>query len=179
MSYAFLFLLIGFTPLNDHTIMPQSARYLNTPSLQRKISVFIVDDDEDDRQFILRAFQNIGSKYQVIQFEDGDQLMQSLLSKEGATEDVTKCGLIILDVNMHRISGIEVLEAIKTNPALKHIPTVMLSTSIEEDLVQKAYSLGANGYLQKPNLMDDYNHLVISMQTCFLEVPSLRWSQLL
>ncbi|GAB3316332.1 response regulator [Larkinella ripae] len=159
--------------------MPQSARFLNSPSLQRKISVFIVDDDEDDRQFILRAFQNVGAKYQVSQFEDGDQLMNSLLNGEEASEKVSQCGLIILDVNMHRMSGIEVLEAIKTNPSLKHIPTVMLSTSIEEDLVQRAYGLGANGYLQKPNLMDDYNHLVISMQACFLEVPSLRWSKLL
>ncbi|MFC5411035.1 response regulator [Larkinella bovis] len=159
--------------------MARSARYLNSPSLQRKLSVFIVDDDEDDRQFILRAFQNIGAKYQVVQFEDGDQLMKSLLENDDAGEKVAQCALIILDVNMHRMSGTEVLEAIKTNPALKHIPTVMLSTSIEEDLVQKAYSLGANGYLQKPNLMDDYNHLVISMQACFLEVPSVRWANLL
>ncbi|MGA0559632.1 response regulator [Larkinella sp. VNQ87] len=159
--------------------MPQSVQILNSPSLQRKICVFIVDDDEDDRQFILRAFQNVGAKHQVIQFEDGDQLLRSLLEHEDAAEKVAKCGLIILDVNMHRMSGIEVLQAIKSHPALKHIPTVMLSTSIEENLVQKAYSLGANGYLQKPNLMDDYNHLVISMQTCFLEVPSVRWSQLL
>lgn len=159
--------------------MPQSVRVLNSLSLQRKICVFIVDDDEDDRQFIHRAFQNVGARHQIIHFEDGEKLMKSLLEGDDADEKVARCALIILDVNMHRMSGIEVLTAIKTNDALKHIPTVMLSTSIEEDLVQKAYSLGANGYLQKPNLMDDYNHLVISMQACFLEVPSVRWSTLL
>ncbi|GAB3916593.1 response regulator [Larkinella terrae] len=158
--------------------MSQPAKILNSLSLQRKICVIIVDDDEDDRQFIMRAFQNIGSKHQVIQFEDGEQLMNWLLAGDHSKEKISKCGLIILDVNMHRMSGIELLEAIKTNHSLKHIPTVMLSTSIEEDLVQKAYGLGANGYLQKPNLMDDYNHLVISMQTCFLEVPSVHWSKL-
>ncbi|WP_164851287.1 response regulator [Larkinella soli] len=146
--------------------------------MQRKISVIIVDDDEDDRHFILRAFQNVGAKHQVMQFEDGEELLNFLTKGEDVEEKVAKCGLIILDVNMHRISGIEVLQVIKSNPLLRHIPTVMLSTSIEEDLVQKAYSKGANGYLQKPNLMDDYNHLVISMQTCFLEVPSVRWSKL-
>ena len=159
--------------------MPQSARLLHSLSLQRKIYVIIVDDDEDDRHFIHRAFQNIGAKYQILQFEDGEQLMSSLLESEDAGDKIARCGLIILDVNMHRMSGIEVLEAIKTHNSLKHIPTVMLSTSIEEDLVQKAYCLGANGYLQKPNLMDDYNHLVISMQACFLEVPSVGWSKLL
>ncbi|MGV3559324.1 response regulator [Larkinella arboricola] len=158
--------------------MPQSAGLLRSPSLQRKICVIIVDDDEDDRHFIHRAFQNVGAKHQILQYEDGEKLMKSLTESEDAQEKIASCGLIILDVNMHRMSGIEVLQAIKGNPLLKHIPTVMLSTSIEEDLVQEAYSLGANGYLQKPNLMDDYNHLVISMQACFLEVPSVRWSQL-
>ncbi|RRB00063.1 response regulator [Larkinella rosea] len=158
--------------------MPSSNRLLNSPSLQRKISVFIVDDDEDDRQFIHRAFQNVGAKHQIVQFEDGEQLMESLIGRSDSAEKIARCALIILDVNMHRMSGIEVLNAIKSNDLLKHIPTVMLSTSIEEDLVQTAYQMGANGYLQKPNLMDDYNHLVISMQACFLEVPSVRWSTL-
>ena len=156
--------------------MSYQSNPFNSLALQRKIYIIVVDDDEDDRQFIARAFQNIGTKHPVLTFEDGEEFLDHLLQDDQSVSDkVAWCGLIVLDINMHRVSGVEVLEKIKNHPGLKHIPTVMLSTSIEEDLVQEAYSKGANGYLQKPSLMDDYNHLAISMQTCFLNVPCVRW----
>ncbi|WP_234735650.1 response regulator [Tellurirhabdus bombi] len=143
----------------------------DSTALKRKLYVALIDDDEDDRQFLAKAFQNIGSQHEFVEFEDGEQFLDSL-KQESQLRDVAKnCSLIILDVNMHRIGGFEVLQIVKSNSALKHIPVIMLSTSIEGDQVQKAYKKGANSYLQKPHLMDDYNHLAVSIQTCFLQVP--------
>lgn len=145
-------------------------------SFQRKTCVVVVDDDDDDRLFITQAFQNVGSQHKMMIFEDGEQFLHCLINGDHLNEESCRLGLIILDVNMHKIDGIELLRMIKSNPGLKHIPTVMLSTSIEEDVVQAAYHSGANSYLKKPSLMNDYNHLAISMQTCYLNVPCVKCS---
>lgn len=122
--------------------------------------IAIVDDDEDDRELIIDAMleNGIGSE-KLKTAVDGVDLMD-LLSGTGPLPS-----FIILDLNMPRMGGREVLSAIRENTNLKHIPVIMFSTSDADIDVKDCYDLGCNTYMTKPN---DYTSLIEAVQVILL-----------
>ena len=108
--------------------------------------VFIVDDDPDDRQIILDAFLENNSIMDYVFIEDGEELMQ-LLNAASPEELPT---LIILDLNMPGIMGLQVLKEIKLHPRFNYIPSVILTTSSASADRKASYRAGANCFLTKP-----------------------------
>lgn len=116
--------------------------------------VWVVDDDEDDRLFILSAFQRTRKPIPVRTLADGDQLLPQLINC------IELPRLILLDINMARQNGFETLEQVRSMPMFAHLPIVMFTTS--SDLIdrQRSLSLGANQYLTKPARYDQLIALV-------------------
>ena len=118
-----------------------------------RATIFIVDDDPDDRQIILDAFLENNSPIDYVFIETGEQLMETLQSSGEA--DLPS--LVLLDLNLPGMMGLQALKEIKGNKNYSHIPTVILTTSILTADMTKSYELGANCFLRKPQ---SYSELV-------------------
>ncbi len=108
--------------------------------------VYIVDDDPDDRQIILDAFLENSTEMDYVFIENGDELMQTLSS----CAETDFPSLILLDLNMPGMLGMQALKEIKQNSRYSHIPTIVLTTSTLQSDRSSSYSLGANCFLSKP-----------------------------
>lgn len=117
-----------------------------------KYSVFIVDDDEDDRESIKDAFLENKHHYNYVFMSNGDQLLEYLVANPPRENT-----LILLDLNMPGKDGRDILKEIKNARDLKPIPVIVLTTSSSERDKQTSYELGANCFVTKP---DSYNDLV-------------------
>lgn len=126
-----------------------------------KIQVFMVDDNPDDVELTLEAFRETksehGFSFDVAQ--DGVEAM-AYLRREGDFMNRPTPDLILLDLNMPRMNGFEVLEELKKDLELKNIPVVVLSISQNKDDMARVNRLNANSYIVKPMDMDDYVSVV-------------------
>ncbi len=111
-----------------------------------KKTIFIVDDDPDDRQIILDSFLENSAPLDYIFIENGEQLMDTL---HNAAENELPA-LILLDLNMPGLPGLQALKEIKTHAGFRHIPTIVLTTSTLQKDHDLSYKFGANLFLQKP-----------------------------
>ena len=109
-------------------------------------TIFIVDDDPDDRQIILDSFLENTAPIDYIFIENGGQLMDTL--HQASPEDLP--ALILLDLNMPGLPGLQALKEIKTHTSFRHIPTIVLTTSTLQKDQDLSYKFGANSFLQKP-----------------------------
>lgn len=108
--------------------------------------VYIVDDDPDDRQIILDAFLESNTQMDYVFIENGDELMRTL----SACSEADYPSLILLDLNMPGMLGMQALKEIKASVQFNHIPTIVLTTSTLQTDRSSSYSLGANCFLSKP-----------------------------
>jgi CheY-like chemotaxis protein len=117
------------------------------------ITILICDDDEDDRALTQQALEDAHISNALRFVEDGEQCLDYLYQRgefAGETGLAPRPGLILLDLNMPKLGGREVLTAIKQDPALLDIPVVVLSTSRHDEDIARSYQLGVNSFITKP-----------------------------
>src|SRR6478609_3578877 len=107
-------------------------------------TIFIVDDDADDRKIILDAFSEKNTAFNYVFFENAISFLETLQSSE------TKPDLILLDLNMPGMLGLQVLKELRVSPQYATIPIIVLTTSVREKDKRSAYELGVSCFLQKP-----------------------------
>jgi CheY-like chemotaxis protein len=117
-------------------------------SLER---ILLVDDSARDREMALDALESHGLANEVVALRDGAEALDYLFRRQAyASRPLGNPALVLLDLKMPKVDGTEVLRQLKSDPALKLIPVVVMTSSREErDLVQ-TYELGANAYVVKP-----------------------------
>src|SRR5579864_6908861 len=122
------------------------------PEISRPITILLADDDADDRMLTRDALAESRLANNLKFVEDGEQLMDYLCRRGNyASPDVSpRPGLILLDLNMPRKDGREALREIKSDPNLKRIPVVVMTTSKAEEDIVRSYDLGASSYITKP-----------------------------
>lgn len=122
--------------------------------------IVIVDDDIDDQEIYAEAIKAIGITNEIHFFNGGQQMLDYL----NTTEE--KPFIILSDINMHGMSGLELKKNIEDDPYLKvkGIPFVFISTNANKVSVRHAYALGVQGYFQKPDSMDEIKEM---LQTLF------------
>ena len=113
------------------------------------LRVLFVDDDPDHAVLITRAIKESDKTAEIQTASDGTEALALLRSAEDAPD------LVLLDINMPGLSGLDVLARIKEDVALKRLPVVMLTSSELSSDIARAYELGASGYISKPSLMHD------------------------
>ncbi len=119
--------------------------------------VLIADDDEDDCRLVESAFQEFGAAHDLCFVGDGQQLLDYLYNEGEFTdlEKYSKPNLILLDLNLPRMNGHEALARIKSDPQLKDLPVLILTTSKEECDITLSKLAGASSFLAKPEAFED------------------------
>jgi len=116
-------------------------------------TILLVDDSPDDVALTLRAFRtnNITNKVDVA--PDGEEALNYMLRD---AERRPKPVLILLDINLPKVSGLEVLRRIRADERTRYLPVVVLSTSSEDRDIVESYDLGANSYVRKPVVFNEF-----------------------
>lgn len=141
----------------------------------RNIVILMADDDPDDRLLAAEAFEEARLRNDLRFVEDGEELLE-YLRREGEYRDPAtspRPGLILLDLNMPRKDGREALEEIKSDPALRRIPVVVLTTSRSEADLLRSYDLGANSYITKPVTFARLVDIVRDLGRYWIEIVEL------
>jgi two-component system, chemotaxis family, response regulator Rcp1 len=131
------------------------------------IQVLLVEDSPGDVRLTREAFREANGSIELHVAADGIAAM-SILRREGAYASSPRPDLILLDLNLPKMDGREVLAKIKEDASLKLIPTVILTTSDSETDVSRSYQLQANCYLTKPVQLDAFEMLVKSINDFWL-----------
>lgn len=133
----------------------------------RPIDVLLVEDSPGDVRLTQEAFRDALVSVRLHVVSDGVEAME-FLRQDGAHASAPRPDFILLDLNLPRMDGREVLARIKLDDDLKTIPTVILSTSEAESDIQKSYQLQANAYLRKPAQLTDFESLIKSTSDFWL-----------
>ena len=123
------------------------------------IKILLVEDNEDDILLEQEALSEAKLVNLMHVVRDGEEAM-AYLRCEGDYQNARMPGLILLDINMPKKNGFEVLNEIKADPVLRHIPVVMLTTSESESDVVKSYAKGACSFITKPMDFDKFGEVV-------------------
>ena len=117
-------------------------------------TIMVVDDSPDDVALTLRAFKknNITSKVMVA--SDGEEALRYLLPDDDSSNPVP--ALVLLDINLPKINGLEVLRRLRQDERTRYLPVVVLTTSNEERDIVETYDLGANSFVRKPVVFGDF-----------------------
>ena len=137
-----------------------------------KTHILLVEDNEGDIILTIDAFEEskIDSKISVAR--NGQEALD-FLYKKGSFSNVEKPDLILLDINMPIFNGHEVLIKIKQDPILKKIPVIMLTTSSNQQDIDKAYENHANSYITKPIEIQDFLDAILKIEEFWLQLTTL------
>lgn len=125
--------------------------------------IYLADDDQDDRFFLRQAIKAANSATEIIEVENGLELLS--LFKLPVN---TPASLILMDMNMPKMNGLETITALREELGINNIPVVMISTSSNTALIEKAYEAGADSFITKPSTFEEFNELGIRLTAQFL-----------
>jgi two-component system response regulator len=134
--------------------------------------ILLVEDNAGDALLTREALRDAKMANTLEWVQDGVEAM-AFLRRQGKYADAHEPDLILLDLNMPRMDGREVLAELKNDPQLKHIPVVVLTTSQAEADIRKAYELHANCYIAKPLAFEEFVRVVKSIENFWLTVVRL------
>jgi len=141
----------------------------------KPIIILMAEDDPDDRYLTSEAFVESRIANELYFVEDGIDLLDYLYrrGKYSDPKDSPRPGIILLDLNMPRKDGREALKEIKSDPFLKHIPIVILTTSQAEEDILNTYNLGANSFITKPVTFDGLVKIIKVIENYWFEIVKL------
>jgi two-component system, response regulator len=140
----------------------------------KTIDILMADDDSDDRLMAKEAFEENKLANNIFFVENGEELLEYLNNKgkyEGANNPLP--GLILLDLNMPKKDGREALKEIKSDPKLRRIPVVVLTTSKAEEDILRSYDLGVNSFISKPVTFDELVRVIRDLGNYWLGIVEL------
>ena len=140
---------------------------MNQVEARDTIEVLLVEDSPGDIRLTREAFRDANAAIHVNVATDGVDAM-AFLRQEGDQADAPRPAIILLDLNLPRMDGREVLAQIKADPSLKTIPTIILTTSEANADIVRSYELQANSYLTKPVQLEKFESLVKSINDFWL-----------
>jgi CheY-like chemotaxis protein len=136
------------------------------------IQILLVEDNEGDILLTLEAFKEIKAKNNIAVVKNGEEAIE-FLKKQGQYAESVMPNLILLDINMPKLNGIEVLDFIKKDDKLKKIPVVMLTTSSSESDISACYEKSANCFITKPLDFGNFLSVVEAIESFWFKVAQL------
>jgi two-component system response regulator len=133
-----------------------------------QLDILLVDDSQADVKLALYALEHERLQHKLKVLRDGEEALKFLLPCEGP-----RPRLILLDLKLPKVNGFEVLKAVRSEPAMRCVPIVVLSSSGQESDIRTSYQLGANSYVQKPVDFEAYCLAVQQVRTYWLELNRL------
>ncbi len=145
---------------------------MTSATVTRHVDLLLVEDQPSDAELALRALRELDLGKRMHLTENGAEALDFVFGRNAhadrSVEDAL--GLILLDLKLPKVSGHEVLRALKSDERTKHIPVVVLSSSDERSDVEQCYALGANSYVVKPVDFTDFTEAVQRIGTYWLEM---------
>ena len=145
---------------------------INTLTNTRAAEILLVEDNENDVELTRIGFKKSRLLLNLHHAKDGVECME-FLRKQGAYADAPRPDLILLDLNMPRMNGQEVLAEIVADEALCNLPVIVLTTSTDDEEIAKMYNLRCSSYLAKPVDFDQFLHVVQSLAEYWFTVVVL------
>ena len=133
------------------------------------LEILLVDDDKGDIDLSMEILNESKIYLNITALQSGEEAL-SYLNKKAGYENSSTPDLILLDLNMPKMSGIEVLQIIKKDNKLKKIPVVILTTSKDENDVARTYILGANCYITKPVGLEEFQKVVETIDSFWFTI---------
>ena len=124
------------------------------------VTILMAEDDDGHAKLVQERFESVGVSNPVLRFRDGQEAWAFLSGKAGPGLESGKAYLLLLDIRMPGLDGIEVLRRIKRDNRLKSIPVIMLTTTDDPKEVSVCYELGCNNYLVKPVEFEKFAEVV-------------------
>jgi CheY-like chemotaxis protein len=141
-------------------------------TVTRPVEVLLVEDNPGDVRLTQEALKESGFRVNLNVARDGVEALD-FLRKADRFANAPQPDLILLDLNLPRKNGREVLSEVKTDPELKCIPVLVMTTSHNQQDISKAYQLNANCYITKPMDLDSFLHILKSIEEFWLETATL------
>jgi len=145
---------------------------MSIPSNAKDVEILLVEDNPGDIRLTREALKDCKMRNTLYVVEDGEEAL-SFLYKRGKYTNAPQPDLILLDLNLPKKDGKEVLSEIKENPGLKRIPVVILTTSKAEEDILKTYDLHANCYITKPVDFDQFISVVQKIEDFWFTIVKL------
>ncbi len=139
------------------------------------VSIVMIEDDEGHATLIERNIRRAGVNNQIVPFRNGTSAMEYLLGEDGSgSAHAGSSLLILLDLNLPDMTGVDILTRIKANEHLKRVPVVVLTTTDDQREIQRCYDLGANVYITKPVDYDGFASAIRNLGLFFsvMQVPT-------
>jgi two-component system, chemotaxis family, response regulator Rcp1 len=131
---------------------------------QDKMKVLVVEDNSDDIAIIKRAMRKSEMKCDLFFARDGQEAIDFLWQRTSEYEDAPRPDLILLDLNLPKVDGLDVLAKIKDDDKLRRIPVIVLTISLAQQDMIRAYDSGAASYMNKPVDSKDFERLIQTVQ---------------
>jgi CheY-like chemotaxis protein len=130
---------------------------------KKNVTILMAEDDDSHATLVSKVLRKAGLDNPILRFKDGQEVLEFLekINKDPALQQETSY-LLLLDIFMPRVDGVEVLRELKTDPVLKNIPVIMLTTSDDPYEIQHCYALGCNLFITKS---PDINHYMETLKT--------------
>lgn len=140
----------------------------------KEVTIVMVEDDEGHARLIEKNVRRAGVNNQIIPFANGNSALDFILGEDrsGAISE-GRYLLILLDLNLPDMSGIDILEKVKANTHTKRLPVIILTTTDDEREIQRCYDLGANVYITKPVDYDGFANAIRQLGLFFsvMQIP--------
>lgn len=143
--------------------------------ITKEARILFVEDNPDDVELTLLAFKKYNFSNEIIVARDGQEALDILFSSKEKSKKIKLPDIILLDLKLPKVSGLEVLKEIKAHPETKIIPVIVLTTSNEERDLRDSYRLGVNSYIRKPVKFNKFVEVVKQLGLYWIllnEVPS-------
>jgi len=140
--------------------------------------ILIAEDDADDRYLLQTAFEEVGCSEKIDFVENGIEVLNYLdnIAASNGVEIKVLPGFILLDLNMPKKDGREVLKELKQHPVFKKIPVIVFTTTKNEIEIKRCYELGANSYIIKPISFDALLKVVENIRSFWFHTASIPFS---
>ena len=148
---------------------------MNSRASEQPVQIVMVEDDEGHARLIEKNIRRAGVNNPIAPFKNGTEALRYLFGADGSgLVNKGKPLLILLDLNLPDMTGVDILKKVKTNEHLKRVPVVVLTTTDDAVEIQRCYDLGCNVYITKPVSYDNFAHAIRQLGLFFsvIQVPA-------
>ncbi|MBP2230454.1 CheY-like chemotaxis protein [Azospirillum agricola] len=138
------------------------------------VCIVMIEDDEGHARLIEKNIRRAGVTNEILPFTDGTSALAHLFGPDGTGEaSAGRAFLILLDLNLPDMTGVDILARVKTNPYTKRFPVVVLTTTDDRQEIQRCYDLGANVYITKPVNYESFANAIRQLGLFFsvIQIP--------
>ncbi|HEY0353508.1 MAG TPA: response regulator [Enterovirga sp.] len=142
--------------------------------MTHSVTIVMVEDDEGHARLIQKNIRRAGVTNDIVPFADGTSALAYLLGEDGTgAANAARPLLILLDLNLPDMTGVDILKIVKENDALKRTPVIVLTTTDDQREIQRCYDLGCNVYITKPVNYEGFSNAIRQLGLFFsvIQVP--------